>query len=239
MNSARRSFAPSRVGFFRPALLALLLGVGVLGATTEAQAQYYGGGGRYYGPRTTPRWGFRHRVHGYLGGQLGGFFVAAQVTDYDRGYMSHGGGGGLYGGVRLGPFVSMELNWGVSYHDRNDYWATYFDAMYMMTVTADLKLHVPTRGPVEPFFQGGLGFAWIGPTYVDAWHDTVDVWAKGFTFRLGGGLEFFAGPWLSVGGRLLYQGLVFTNDGFTGAPINKEKNFVNGVSLDFFGTIHF
>lgn len=222
-------------------------------APQHAEAQYYRGGGGYHGgggyggPHGAPRWGFRHRLHGYIGGQLSGFIVAAQVTEYDHGYLGHGGGGGLYGGVRLGPFVSLEANWNITFHDES--WRTvtpggtviedtYLDSIYLMTLTADAKIHIPTRGPVEPFFQGGIGFAFIGATYAQG-YDGDSIFAKGPAFNLGGGLDIWLGPWLSVGGRLLYRGLYFTQDDLTGAAISSESNFVNGVTIDAFLTFHF
>ena len=222
-------------------------------APQDAEAQYYRGGYRggapsYGGPRGAPRWGFRHRLHGYIGGQLSGFIVAAQVTEYDHGYLGHGGGGGLYGGVRLGPFVSLEANWNITFHDESWRAVTpggtviedrYLDSIYLMTLTADAKIHIPTRGPVEPFFQGGIGFAFIGATYADPDYDGDTIFAKGPAFNLGGGLDIWLGPWLSVGGRLLYRGPYFTQDDFTGQAIKAESNYVNGVDIDVFLTFHF
>ncbi|MCC6746571.1 MAG: hypothetical protein IT371_02870 [Deltaproteobacteria bacterium] len=224
-------------------LPALLLGASLLLATRDASAQYYG-----YGyappppPPTNPYFSFRHRVHGYVGGHLSGLVVAKQLSDYSDGYMGHGGGAGLHGGIRLGPFVALELNWGMTFHNETFHepgWTvTYLDSLYLMSITADVKVFIPTRGPVEPFFQAGVGFAYLGPNYSSYYGGSGTVFASGPTFDAGGGVEVWLGPWFSLGGRLLYRGFYFGNPNVAG--INKlSKNFVNGVGLDLFATFHF
>lgn len=240
----------------RKSWLVLVLPALVMVATTfapqEAQAQYYGGGGYRGGPPPgggggygMPRWGFRHRVHGYVGGYLQGFVVAAQVTDYNTGYLSHGGGGGLFGGIRLGPFFSLELDWGITYHDESfdtggGTTTTFLDSLYLMTFTLNGKIHIPTRGPIEPYFQAGIGFAYIGASYgAGGCLDCDSIFAKGPAFNIGGGLDFWMGPFFSLGGRLLYRGLYFTEDAFGNSIGNARSNFVNGVSLDVNIQFHF
>ena len=168
-----------------------------------------------------------------------GFFVAAQVTDHTEGYLSHGGGGGLFGGVRLGPFLSLELNLAVSVHDDAISAQSPFESLYLATVTADAKIHIPTYGPVEPFIQGGIGFAYLGAMY-EGTYDTYDqTLAQGPAFRLGGGLDVWLGPVFTIGGRLLYQGLYFSEDEYGRRTNNVNSNFVNGVSLDVTAAVHF
>lgn len=227
--------------FIPLAAATILVGLSVLDAAS-ADAQYYGYGGRpgYGGAPPPPRvgqWGFRHRVHGYMGGQAGGMFVLAQVTDYTEGYLSHGGGAGLFGGLRLGPFVSLELNWTISFHD-DALTQKYLDSLYLMTVTADAKIHIPTYGPVEPYFQAGVGFAYIGATYYDC-TACDSIFAKGPAFNVGGGMDFWLGPWFSIGGRILYRGLYFNEDAYGRVSNAAKSNFVNGISVDVNGTFHF
>ncbi len=222
-------------------VVAMVCSLGLL-APREAEAQYYGGGGYRMGgarPGARSASNFRHRMHAYVGGQLGGFFVAKQVTDYAEGYLSHGGGGGLYGGFRLGPFLSLEANWNISFHDDAISAQSPFESLYLMTLTADAKIHIPTYGPVEPFIQGGIGFAYLGAMY-EGTYDTYDQnLATGPAFRLGGGLDFWLGPFFSFGGRLLYQGLYFSEDSYGSKSNAAKSNFVNGVSLDATATFHF
>lgn len=230
--------------FIPLAAATILVGMSLLDSA-PADAQYYGGySGRpgYGGAPPPPRmgqWGFRHRVHGYIGGQAGGMFVLAQVTDLTEGYLSHGGGAGLFGGIRLGPFVSLEANWTISFHDDALTDRT-LDSLYLMTITADAKIHIPTYGPVEPYFQAGVGFAYIGASYYDC-AACDSIFAKGPAFNVGGGMDFWLGPWFSLGGRILYRGLYFSefvNPSGTTTRIS-TSNFINGVSVDVNGTFHF
>ena len=190
---------------------------------------------QYYRPQARPRFGHRHRPHGYVGGQLMGFGVAHQAaSNYD--YLGSGGGGGLFGGVRISPYLSIEGNWAVTYHDNAYDPYDYVDAFYVMMFTADLKVHIPTRGPFEPFFQGGVGYAYTGATYGGGYSgDEATVWASGPTFALGGGVDFWLSPFISLGGRLLYRGIAFGEKDQT----NPEANYVSGVSLDVNATLHF
>jgi len=209
----------------RKSILCVAMFVGVLMALPEdVSAQYR--------PQARPRFGHRHRPHGYVGGQLTGFAVANQAGNFD--YLGQGGGGGLFGGFRISPFLSIEGNWGITYHD-NNYDSYDIDAFYVMTFTGDLKVHIPTRGPLEPYFQGGVGFAWTGATYGGGYYgDEATVWAKGLTFALGGGVDFWLSPFLSLGGRLLYRGLAFGEE-----QDKTDANYVSGVTLDVNLTLHF
>ena len=227
--------------FISLAAATVLVALSVFEAT-PAEAQYYGHGRPGYGgappPPRASQWGFRHRVHGYIGGQAGGMFVLAQVTDYTEGYLSHGGGAGVFGGIRLGPFVSLEVNWNISFHG-DALSQRYLDSLYLMTITADAKIHIPTYGPVEPFFQAGVGFAYLGASYYDCAACDTNL-AKGPAFNVGGGMDFWLGPWFSIGGRILYKGLYFSEDAFGRTlPGGSKSNFVNGINLDVNGTFHF
>jgi hypothetical protein len=196
----------------------------------EASAQYY---------RPAPRrFGHRHRPHAYVGGQLMGMAIANQATDVE--YMGHGGGGGLFAGFRLSPFFAIEGNWMITYHneawdDGNGALVVDINAFYIMSFTADAKIFIPTFGPMEPYFQAGIGFAYTGATYGGGWSgEEATVWASGPTFNVGGGLDFYLGPRLSLGGRLLYRGFYFSEPNGGG-----DTNYVSGVSLDINVAFHF
>ncbi|PID38045.1 MAG: hypothetical protein CSA65_00735 [Proteobacteria bacterium] len=202
----------------------------MLAIPEEASAQYY--------RPQRPAFGYRHRPHAYVGGHLMGMAIANQATDFD--YMGHGGGGGLYGGFRLSPFFAIEGNWMITYHDaawgdRNT--IDVINAFYIMSFTADAKIYIPTFGPLEPYFQAGIGFAYTGTSgYDDGWtYDEPTVWASGPTFNAGGGLDFYLGPHLAFGGRLLYRGFYFSAPDIP----NGKTNYLSGVSLDLNITYHF
>ncbi|MBK8482173.1 MAG: hypothetical protein IPL40_13560 [Proteobacteria bacterium] len=212
------------------------------GSPAAAQyAQYYGPGpAPTYQPQRPRRLAFRHRVHAYLGGQLSGVAVLAQTTDYTDGYLGSGGGAGLFGGVRLGPFFSVEGNWNTSFHDhRSVQGDTLFidlDALYMMTFSVDGKLHLPTYGPIEPYAQAGVGFGYLGATYGSNTQGN-SVFASGPIFNLGAGLDGWLSPWLTLGGRVLYRGLAFGDvNTRTGSG---HSNYVSGLSFDVNLALHF
>lgn len=224
--------------FKRVVVLSALLTAPIVGEIASAEAQpYYRPYRPAYGRRAA--WGFRHRPHLYIGGELMGYAVAAQVSDYSDGYLGHGGGGGLFIGGRLNPFFSIEGNWMITYHDETfeerDRTIIDLDAIYLMSLTVDGKIHIPTMGPLEPYFQAGIGYAFIGATYAVGSGDSV--FANGAAFHLGGGLDYWLGPWFTLGGRILYRGLYFAEPNYDGGE--RFSNFVNGFSFDVNAAIHF
>ena len=204
--------------------------VSLIGNVASAQYRPYEG----YRPRPRPLQLRRHMLHGYLGGQLMGVVIAKQITD-TTGYLGHGGGAGLFGGLRINPFFSAEFNWNITFHDETFQTATgtitILDSLYMNIFSLDGKLHIPTRGPVEPFIQGGVGFVMVGDT------GTEGIFATGPTFCLGGGLDVWLGSFFSLGGRLLYRGFVFGDPDLPSS--RRSDNFANGVSVDLNATFHF
>jgi hypothetical protein len=217
-------------------LVAAVLGLALL-VPEVAEAQGYG-----YRPQRKPQFGYRHRMHGYVGGQLMGMAMLAQgVESADRGYIGSGGGFGLFGGVRLNPFVALELNWTYTAHDEEwecdgGAYCSGIDLLQIQTVTADFKLHIPTRGRIEPFVQAGGGFAFIGVS--GDYAEDGYIFNSGPTFSLGGGADFWLSPFFTIGGRLLYRGTYFgTEDEYAG--IARNSNYVSGISVDFNVQIHF
>jgi hypothetical protein len=233
----------------RKNILLILGALSVIGLMlpAEAEAQYRGGYG--YGPRPArPQWGFRHRIHGYVGGQLTGLATVDQRTDYQTGgYLGGGGGGGgLFGGVRLGPFFSLELNWNITWHNvAEDYSGTYWEAFHLQTVELDGKLHIPTRGIIEPYVQLGLGYAFIGVSWDDSYaYERGDyMLTSGFCFNLGGGLDVWLSPWFTIGGRLLYKGMRFGEpyeyETAGGGTAERYANYASVISVDLTAAIHF
>jgi len=230
-----------------PVVLSALLGGLILVASAPAEAQYgYG----YGPPPSRPQFGYRHRFHPYIGAELTGIGILGQSTDYQTGgYLGKGGGGGgLFAGLRMGPFFSLELNWNITYHNVVDTWDTYYgdywSAFHLQTVELNAKVHIPTYGPVEPFFQAGIGFAFLGVSWDDryyaAYHDTGDyIFASGPAFNLGGGMDWWLSPFLSFGARILYKGMRF------GDPVKYQggntyyANFASAINVDLNLALHF
>jgi hypothetical protein len=229
------------------AVLPVVFGVLLL-IPQAAEAQYYGGGGYGYGPQPRPQFGFRHRIHGYIGGELTGLATVGQTArdaslgNGAGGYLGHGGGGGgLFGGVRLGPFFAIELNYNITWHQAvSDAWNTYWSAFTLQTVELNGKIHIPTRGLVEPYFQIGVGGAFLGVSYDDRWAGYNDSWllSSGIMFNVGGGLDFWLSPWFTVGGRVLYKGIRFGSATF-GGSYGLDANYASIINLDVNIAIHF
>lgn len=242
-------------------LMSSLIGILCFTFSNSADAQYhrgygYRGGYGYGAPPPPPQQGmsFRHRLHGYLGGQVMGMPILAQSGEHD--YLGTGGGGGLFGGVRLSPFFSLELNWTFTYHNVTDesYWSTYWygpgyyessyvnawSALFVQTLTLDAKIHIPTYGPVEPYVQAGVGGTFLGASWGDDYYEGDFLITSGPMFNLGGGLDIWLSPFFSVGGRILYRGMRFgepRQDPKSGEA--KYTNYVNAVSIDLNATLHF
>jgi hypothetical protein len=244
----------------------LLVGAVLLAVPQSAEAQYYGpppgggyggggyghGGGYGYGaPQPAPRWGYRHRIHGYVGAQLTGIGIINEKTDYTTGgYLGGGGGGGgIFGGVRLGPFFSLELNWNITYHNVQEDWG-YYSAFHLQVIELNGKIHIPTQSIVEPYVQLGIGFAFLGASWDDSYcgyHtcyvDSGDyIFAKGFDFNIGGGLDIWLSPFMSLGGRVLYKGMRFGEPTYStksGTTSTKYANFASAINFDLNVALHF
>ena len=190
--------------------------------------------------------GPRYRMHAYMGGQLMGIGAVAQsVNDPDKGYLSRFGGGiGLFGGVRISPNFSLESNWTFALHDEaltaGDGASGQFESIYIMTFSADLKAHLPTNSPMEPYLQVGGGLLMSGGIYLDdRVLDRPDSFAFGAVINAGCGLDLWVTRHISMGARVLYRGMAL------GEPVDSLKdehtfrNFVHGISVDAFASIHF
>jgi hypothetical protein len=232
----------------KPLVWSSILILGLLVMDREARAQYYSYG---YGPRPNAPMGysspyqFRHRPHVYLGADAMVMAIVGQKVD-DIGKMGPGGGLGLFGGFRFGPWASLELNWTFTFHDESFDGPTrttvIIDNLQLQTLTGDFKLHIPTWGIFEPFIQAGAGIAFIGLT--GDWNYDGYIFNSGPTFTLGGGGEFWLGSWLSVGGRILYRGMYFGEHEYrhgssTSTAKNYDDDFISGLDIGGFVSFHF
>lgn len=215
----------------------LILGIALLTMSTSAEAQYgrrhghYHGPGPGYGPRPARGPGaFKHRFHLYVAPYATGFVTAGQYTDAetDR-YLGGGGGGvGILGGLRLGPMLSLELNGSVTFHSVYEGY-DYSDMFHLQVWTADAKIHIPTRSPLEPFIQGGLGYAFLGQSVSDRYGTSDYIFTEGPAWNLGGGLDLWVSPVMSIGGRLLWRGMWLGEAYYTHSV---KSNFAHGLAFD-------
>ena len=109
-----------------------------------------------------------------------------------------------------------------------------------MTFSADLKAHLPTNSPMEPYLQVGGGLLMSGGIYLDdRVLDRPDSFAFGAVINAGCGLDLWVTRHISMGARVLYRGMAL------GEPVDSLKdehtfrNFVHGISVDAFASIHF
>lgn len=186
---------------------------------------------------------WKGRPHFYLGVRGGGLFAVDNSTDYRHGYIDDGGGVGFLAGVRLGPMVSLEFNWMTTFHD-SDFLRPSADAnldsLYLMSFTGTLGLHIPMRGPLDPYIFGSGGWAYLGADY-DSPFDLDHVLAKGGMFNAGIGLDIWLGRWVTIGGRVGYQGNWFgrPDPEFVSVVGSRHTDYVSSVLLDGSLAVHF
>jgi hypothetical protein len=160
-----------------------------------AQAHHHGYGGGHVGVMIHP--------HGlYLGGGL----VATRILNQQGGteLLRHGGGISLYGGLRVGPLLALELGWTGTLHNPalvSTAFGPDVDYLVLNALTGDAKIFIGSSSPaLEPYLQGGLGLYMLDSEY-------FGTQSLGAGFQLGGGLDFHIVPFLDLGFRALYRGM--------------------------------
>ena len=220
----------------RTLLFVLVAGLTATAATAFAQ-----------GPASGPRSGPIDRPHFYVGGQLGGFFIAKQVTD-QAGYMGQGGGGGAFAGFRFNRMFALELNLGLTYH--NETLGAFgggsiiaLNNLFLLTTTIDAKFYLVSRGQFQPYLQAGVGYGYLGASYSDGYCSNFNcdtTFAQGPLFQLGGGFDYWLTPRVTLGSRLLYRGIAFSEANYGEVTVRRNsKNFINGFALDFTVAFHY
>jgi hypothetical protein len=181
-------------------LVLTLLAPATADASRRARRHYY------YAYESPPPWIAPPR---FVGGFIGftGFGTIALDQTGGVEYLRHGGGFGIFGGVHLGRVVSLHFGFDASFHNpvsscvgRGPY--VWCDANFLIleTVHADLKLRIPTRTRVVPYFQVGGLVAWIG-------RQDYPADAVGGGFEIGGGIDFWLARHVSFGVHALYRGI--------------------------------
>ena len=230
----------------RAVLAVLVAGLANVAMAAFAQAPPPPYGPQPYAPPMQS--GPMNRPHFYVGGQLGGFFIAKQVTD-QAGYMGQGGGGGAFGGFRFNSMFALELNLGVTYH--NETLGAFgggalvaLNNLFLLTTTVDLKIFLASRGRFQPYLQAGVGYGYLGASYADGYcagsFNCDTTFAQGPLFQLGGGFDYWLTPRLTLGSRLLYRGIRFSEANYGDATVRSNNtNFINGFALDFTLAYHY
>jgi hypothetical protein len=213
--------------------LVLLVAVAMLALPRAAAAHYTGYPHRHvYGAGVAGTASYNiDRPGVYLGGGLVGNIIINQASSpggYD--FISHGGGGQLFLGVRIAPYVALEFGYAQTVHNPvSTAYGDFVSYLALHALTADVKIIFPNASNVRPYLQGGVGYYILTQDYKDP--------ASGGGIQLGGGVDIWLNPWWSLGGRVLYHGIKFsavdtTNNG-------KASPFLSTASLDLNLQVHF
>lgn len=179
---------------------------------------YYGPRRRYYQApppryyvRRDPQWIRPVPVRGTFGISGFGSIVVGQSGGVE--YLSHGGGFSLWGGVEIGRVVGIEAKYAASFHNpASDCGGggpyVWCDVSYLVlqTVSLDLKLHIPTNTRVVPYAVVGPMVGWIG-------RQGYLTDAVGGGFEAGGGIDVWFSRHGTIGGEVLYRGLLMGDYG--------------------------
>ncbi len=193
----------------------------------------YGGGyyagtgyGAYSTAPTTPIW--------YLGAGLFGTRIMSQKNTPEQ--LNSGGGVSIYGGLHIGPTLSLEFGWMGSMHNpatvdvgngpQKDY-------LVLNAFTADAKIHFRNaagggNGAIVPFVEGGVGLYSLGS-------QAYGINSSGAGFQLGGGFDWNLSEHLTLGLRARYHGISMQPpDGVMGSNVYISAATVEGsLALHF------
>lgn len=199
----------------RGLLMMAVLGAGIMASAGPAAARYG------YGSPID-------RGGAYLGISGMGNFVLNQSNAPVDGFIDQGGGLGLFFGWRFAPMFALELGYAVNFHNPVQYPdGAIVDSLVLHAFTLDGKLIFPNRSIVRPFLQLGLGIYELA-TYADN-----TFYRNGIGLQLGGGLDVWLGRSLSIGGRILYHGIAFTQ------YIYEHRPFLSTLSVEVNLQVHF
>lgn len=139
------------------------------------------------------------RPHFYIG--IGG--VGSVVLNQgSKSFLSNGGGIDLTVGVRVHSVFAVELNWQPTFHNNTNIDGSVFarpiGQLGLEALTTDLKFY-PADGPVQPYFTIGGGIYFLGERF--------DIFADGPGYEVGGGIDFWLSPWISLGVKAQYRGV--------------------------------
>ncbi len=201
--------------FLRGALMITVLCIGLVASSAPADAQYQ----------------YRmsiDRSGAYLGFSGMGNFILNQAKAPVNGFIDHGGGVGIFLGWRMFPMFALELGYAASFHNPvRDPDGELANILILHAFTLDGKLIFPNPSFVRPFLQGGLG------VYELATHANRTSYRNGIGIQLGGGLDFWLNRTISIGGRILYHGIAFTQQ------IYNHRPFLSTLSVECNIQIHF
>jgi len=136
-----------------------------------------------------------------------------------------GDGTSLALGVNLSRNVALEL--GVLATGRSNVTDPGGDGFVLAAATLDAKVRL-VRGAVEPFVQVGVGAYGNGIVR----NMSTDRLALGAGFQVGGGVDIWAGPYVSFGLRALYRGI-------GSSDVSSGDEFAHAVTTEASVAFHF
>jgi hypothetical protein len=182
-------------------VLLTLLAPATAEASRRSRRRYY-----YYTYGAPPPWVTPPRfIGGFIG--FGGFGTIALAQSGGVEYLRHGGGIAVFGGIDIGRIAALHFGFDASFHNpssdcvgRGPYVWCDTSFLILETLHADLKLRIPTRTRVMPYFQVGPLLAWIG-------RQDYPTDAVGGGFEVGGGIDFWLARPVTFGIQALYRGI--------------------------------
>jgi hypothetical protein len=192
----------------------------------------------------------RARLHVYAGLFGSAHLVAGQATDYRRGYLDHGGGGGAFAGVRLDRFWAIELSWRTTVNGEDFEAARVTNipleglAVTTLGIGPRLYMPVPAEWLVEPYAQASAGYSAVLVRFADC-PDCDTVFARGPAAELGAGIDVRLGRRLTAGVRATGQLLHFGADAFekrfrqAGFEPSHTQTTILSLATDAYAMFHF
>lgn len=162
------------------------------------------------------------RPHFYLGGAGVGVGIVDQTGP--RSFLSSGGGFDLFLGARFNRWFALELGWQPTFHNPEfDDYGRQVDRIGIQALTLDGKVFL-VHGPIQPYVMAGVGAYLMG--------DSLDVFAEGPGFQVGGGVDFWIGPHFSIGLKVQYRGVQMID-----VDPNNDDTFISMITgaVDFTG----
>ncbi len=194
-------------------LLALLVFGCLAGVATPARADWvWVNRHHHYNPYARP--------HFYLG--IAPVAVGILSETGPNSYLSSGGGFDLFLGVRANKWFALELGWQPTFHKPEyDQFGQQVDRIGLQALTLDGKFYF-VHGPIQPYVTAGVGAYLLG--------DSLDVFAEGPGFQVGGGVDFWIGPHFSIGLKLQYRGIDMID-----VDPNRDDTFISMITgaVDF------
>ncbi len=170
--------------------------------------------------------------------------AAAKIVKQSGGPELLGDGVGLtlFGGLRIGPILALELGWMGTAHNPETVdvgFGPETDTLVLNSFTADAKVFVGGStpdvnrtnqgrlGPVQPFVQGGLGLYLLDSS-------VFGTQSVGSGFQLGGGASWSLGRHIEFSLRGLYRGIAM------GPPSSElDDTFISSLTFDASAALHF